>query len=159
MSVLLVTLSLSAQAQLQTSVYYDGYWSKWKRQYSYMIYGNYSGFVVYYESRHPSDYYFKFKIDSYTAPTKEDVKYHYKNKIWYEYSGYVEYFINDNYPTIKSSLKACDFPYPTNRPENITRTAKATIKIAPYKKRPRVYNILFEDVGIAMDLGEWKFKQ
>ena len=41
----------------------------------------------------------------------------------------------------------------------VKRTVQATIKIAPYKDHPKVYNIWFEDVAMAIDLGNMYFKQ
>ena len=166
---LTVFTTFYAHAQISTCAYYDGYWGEWKKQYteflyssnsSYIkIYGNYSGFIVYNTSSHPSEYTFKFQIDSYTIPTKELLKYHRKNNIWFEYTGYVEYFIDNSYPTIKEALRIFGFAYVSNNPSAIKRTAKARIKIAPYKDHPIVYNIFFEDVGIGIDLGTVYFKQ
>lgn len=161
-----VAFPLFAEAQLSTNVYYDGYWGEWKREYYsysksswYSIYGNYSGFIVHFESFHPSTYLFKFQIDTYRTPTKDEIKYHRKNNIWYEYSGTAEYFINNEYPTIKDALKSFNkFPSVKNG-DGYKRTVNATIKIAPYKDHPRVYNIFFEDVAIALDLGNWQFNQ
>lgn len=166
LGVISIMISLSSFAQISTCAYYDGYWGQWKKHYSeytghcsYKIYGNYSGFIVYYSSSHPSEYILKFQIDSYTPPTKDLIKYHYKNNIWHEYSGYVEYFIDSSYPTIKSALKSWTFAFVSNRAESIKKTARATVKIAPYKKHPKVYNLFFEDVAIAIDLGDWRFSQ
>lgn len=163
---LFTMFSLSSFAQLCTNSFYNGYWGQWKSHYSeltgtnwFSVYGNYSGFIIYNSYSHPSEYFFKFQINNYTPPTKEDIKFHSKNDIWYEYNGNVEYFINSDYPTIKSALMTHSFPYVENSVENIKRTAYATIKIAPYKDHPKVYNIWFEDVGIAIDLGTMFFKQ
>ncbi len=158
--------SLSSSAQLCSNAFYNGYWGEWKKQYDeytgsyYKLYGNNSGFIIYHRNSHPSEYVFKFKIDNYTPPSKETIKYHRKNNIWYEYSGSVEYFINNDYPTIKKALSSYNcFPQVENKVENIKKTARATIKIAPYKKHPTLYNIWFEDVGFALDLGSIYFKQ
>ena len=35
----------------------------------------------------------------------------------------------------------------------------STIKIAPYKDHPKIYNIWFEDVGVGIDLGTLYFVQ
>lgn len=164
LGVMVTMISLSCFAQLSTNAYYNGYWGEWRKQYFeysghtlYNIYGNYSGFIVYDSYSHPSEYVFKFQIDYYNPPTKETIKYHRKNDIWYEYSGSVEYFINNDWPTIKSALMSFNFPHVRNKNENIQKTARATIKIAPYKDHPRIYNIWFEDVAIAFDLGDGKF--
>ena len=70
-----------------------------------------------------------------------------------------QYFIDNDYPTIKEALKIWTFASVSNRDNNIKKTSRATIKIAPYKKHPRLYNIFFEDVAIAIDIGTWEFKQ
>ena len=166
LGVMVTLLSLSCFAQLSTNAYYNGYWGEWKKQYfeyssqtMYELYGNYSGFILYSSYSHPSEYVFKFQIDNYIPVTKETIKYHKKNNIWYEYSGSVEYFINSDYPTIKAALMTWNIPHVKNTVENIKKTARAKIQIAPYKDHPRVYNIWFEDVGVAIDLGNWSFKQ
>ena len=133
----MVAFPLCALAQLSTNIYYNGYWGEWKKQYYtytkqswYQIYGNYS---------------------------KEERKNHRKNNIWYEYTGIVEYSVNSDYPTIKDALKSSyTFPCVKNG-DGYKKTARATIKIAPYKDYPQVYNIWFEDVGIAIDLGAQHF--
>jgi hypothetical protein len=163
---LLTAIPLYALAQLSTNVYYDGYWGEWKKQYYtyskqswYQIYGNYSGFIIYYASNHPSKYLFKFQINSYRVPSKEEIKNHRKNDIWYEYTGTVEYSVNSSYPTIKDALKSTyNFPCVTNG-DGYKRTVNAEIRIAPYKDHPKAYNIWFEDIGIAIDLGTSSFPE
>ena len=152
-------------AQLSTCAYIDGYWGKWKPQYFkhsgeviYDAIGSNSGFTVFSKFNHPSNYCFRFQISSYTPPSKDMIKYHYKNNIPFEYNGYVEYFVSDYHPTIKSALKAVEFVSVSSGDYNSSkRTAKAIIKILPYKKHPKCYNIFFEDVGIGIDLGSWEF--
>ena len=163
----LSALSYYAFAQLSTCAYYDGYWGKWEERYlkytgvcDYNLFGNYSGFTVYNSYDHPSNYSFKFEITSYTPPSKEMLKYHYKNHIPFEYSGIVEYFVSQSYPSIKSALKIWGFTHVKNGDsDSYKRTVNATIKILPYKKKPQTYNIIFEDVAIGLDLGAWEFKQ
>ena len=156
-------LASITKAQIRTNAYYDGYWGEWKDQwlpslysstpekFYYRIYGNESGFIVYDADNHPSDYVFKFQINNYVAPTKQQIKEHYKRDEWYEYSGTVEYYVVESKPTIKEILKDhCDWP---GRTEPIAkRIANATIKIAPYKKHPRTYNIFFDDVAVGIML-------
>ena len=36
-------------------------------------------------------------------------------------------------------------------------TSKATIKVAPFKKLPKVYNIWYDNVALAIDLGTTYF--
>lgn len=162
-----IFLVIIAKAQIRTCAFYDGYWGEWKEQwipslfsstpeeFFYKLYGNESGFIVYDVGDHPSEYVFKFQINNYIAPTKQQIKEHNKKQEWYEYSGIVEYFVVENYPTIKDILKKWGFPlyhqHVTGTPV-AKRVANATIKIAPYKKHPELYNIWFDDVAIGIHL-------
>ena len=170
---LFVTLSIIisiAKAQIRTNVYFDGYWGKWENQWLsslfsstpvkmyYDLYGDESGFIVYDKGDHPSQYVFKFQIDNYVQPTKQQKKEKYNKHEWYEYSGTVEYFVIEDNPTIKDILKKFGFPlYNKDTQDNngnfsVKRVADATIKIAPYKKHPEVYNIWFDDVAVGISL-------
>ena len=167
---------LAANAQISTCSWHDGYWGEWKShtiwRYSngypnwneYKLYGNYSGFCIYKDNSHPSEFIFKFQANSYIAPDKSTIKNHLKNNLWYEYSGIVEYYVTEDYPTIESVLKAFDFPYFNcnsgyNGNPCVKRTAKATIKIAPYRKRPQVYNIYFDNVAVGIYMEDSYFNQ
>lgn len=155
------------------SFYYDGYWGNWDRTQSVRFNGNYSGFVCYWDGSswqdHPSQWFFRFQINNYIEPTKKEKKQHLKKNIWYEYTGTVEYYISDEYQDIKSVLKSSNTPIyrfvrpSTHRVEKgempcVKRTAQARIKIAPYKDHPKVYNIWFENVGVAIDLEDTYFR-
>ena len=162
----LVLLATATKAQISTNAYYDGYWGEWKDHtigyypYSYQeysLFGNYSGFVVYKNGGHPSEFLFKFSIDGYWVPTKKEIKEHLKSKEFFKYSGWVEYYVTEQYPTIKAVLKTFGFPCFTKesgKSDNpcVKRLAKAEIHIEPYKKLPRNYNIWFDDVAVAIDL-------
>lgn len=170
-----VLFAISAKAQISTCAYYDGYWGKWEPHYLlplysgqqrkdyFALYGNYSGFIIYWKNNHPSEYFFKFQINNYVPPTKEQIKEHYKRKEWYEYTGTVEYYVVESLPTIKELLKKHGHPIYSYNPNNhgneptAKRIANATIKIAPYKKRPKVYNFWFDDVGFAISLDYIQF--
>ena len=162
-----------ATAQIRTNAYYDGYWGEWKDQwlpsifssrpseFYYNLYGNESGFIIYDKNEHPSNYFFKFQINNYVEPTKKQIKDHYKQNQWYVYTGTVEYYVVESAPTIKDILKKWGIPlygkddydtYDGHRGPSVKRIANATIKIAPYKNTPRVYNFLFDDVGFAIEL-------
>ncbi|MCD8303445.1 MAG: hypothetical protein LUC86_01270 [Prevotellaceae bacterium] len=95
--------------------------------------------------------YFEFRITNYRAPSKDEIKRHYKTNQWYEYQGTVSYYVSDDYPTSEEIAKCSEFVIPDPRKDvspRVKRTAKATIKIAPYKYNPSVYNIWFDDIGI-----------
>lgn len=179
-----------AQKGLYTAYYYNGYWSEWKEtDYDYIdfalkrakirIAGNNGSFCLYTYGNHPSDFFFNFSITGYIPPTKKEIKEHFKTKQEWVYSGYVEYYICDVYPTIedcfkelkrpldKGDLQAYDYDRKLslikanqirNRgnfsPIGLKRVKKsATIKIMPYKKVPECYNFFFDNVGYAVDLG------
>jgi len=154
---------ITMEAQIQTNSWHDGYWGQWKshssridyRYNEYSLYGGYSGFIIYKKNAHPSEYIFSFQINSYVVPDKKTIKYHQKNNIWYEYSGTVEYYVTERYPTIEAVLREFEFPYfnrNSGSPGNpcVKRTTNATIKIEPYKKHPVCYNIYFDNIGVAI---------
>lgn len=140
--------------------FYDGYWSSWKEfSYNWEIYGNWSGFIVYEKSEHPSNYMFKFQIDT-SIPPKEEINYNKgKEEKWYVCEGIVEYYVTEDYPTILDVLKAYGFPM--ERPKTYIstpiakRTAKATIKTwkRPWnaKRHPNCYNFIFDDIAVGID--------
>lgn len=146
-------------AQFRACVYYDGYWGEW-HNFRNSLYGNNSSMIIYVPDYHRSLYQFKFTISNYHAPSKDEIKYHLKNNEWYQYDGVVEYYVTDEYPTIKDVFKKTGFPsiHPALHDINAgqtpcaKRTAKAIIRIEPYKKHPQVYNIWFEDVGFGINL-------
>jgi len=168
---------------------YDGYWGDWKSCYLwYKIYGSYDGFLIYKNGEHPSDYFFNFEIDNRIAPSKKEVKEHTKSNTWWEYTGTVEYYVCDVYPTIKDCFKQFGRPLfksdlETTEYSNklsvlratrirqqgsfvvkgLTKcTARAKIKIAPYSHKtlkPKVYNIWFDNVGFGIDLGGKYFSE
>lgn len=160
-----VVFTLAIKAQITVSCCYNGYWGEYTGKYSgWQAYGNNSGFAVYSGTDHPSNYFFRFSINNYRTPSKEELKLHNKTNTWYEYSGTVEYYVCEKYPTIVDILK--EYGYPCFKESDsylyapiAKRTALATIKIAPYKKYPRDYNFWFDGVGIAISLGNWYFNQ
>ncbi len=159
--------------------YYDGYWGNWIRKSIYYIEGNYNGFVIFLSKDHPSKYFFKFSIPDRQAPTKKEIKFHYKNNIWWVYNGYVEYYVCDVYPTFKDCIKQLGRPLRIEdlqteeyknklsllkasclsqgksfSPIGLTKKhSSATIKIAPYKYKdaPQCYNFYFDGVGFGID--------
>ena len=180
------TISSSSQSK-NFACCYDGYWGNWGSC-SAQMQGSYNGFILYQPWEHPSNYYFSFDIDNRTPPTKKEVKEHFKKKIWWEYTGTVEYYVCDVYPTIKDCFKAFDRPLMKSDLESseysnklsvlratrirqqgsfvekglTKRTARATIKIAPYSHKtlkPKCYNIWFEDVCFGIDLNGSYFQK
>lgn len=177
-SLLLLTTSLYAHSQIRVCGYYNGYWGEWEdgaiggflygrpdETLPYLkVYGNNSGFCIYISDSHPSDYTFKFHANNFIFPDKKTRKEHLKRNEWYEYYGTVEYYIDNVLTTIKDILKRGSalgrIPViPPTSPNARKRTVNATIKIAPYKDHPKVYNILFEGVGVGIDLGPFYFTE
>lgn len=64
--------------ELGFACFYDGYWGSWYNTSNYNIWGNYGGFIVYDSYEHPSNYRFKFQINSYIQPSKDEIKAHWK---------------------------------------------------------------------------------
>lgn len=152
--IIMVSTSKALSADISLNCNVNNYWNKWERAYSVGVYGNYSGFSLSYSGDANWDWYFKFQIDNYVAPTKEELKRHQKLDLWFVYFGTVEYYVTDKYPTIEAVMRASGAHLlpPYGSEHRVKRTARATIKIAPYKKRPKVYNIYFDNVGYAIDL-------
>lgn len=143
-------------------VHFDKYWSDWEYADAddLKIEGNYFGFILYNKKDGPWNYMFKFTIDRHVNnvnPDKKTKKKHRKEDLWYTYTGFVEYYICDDYPSIYdvfSRHKAARFVpkvLESGRPTKKV-VSRATIKIAPYKKNPQTYNIWFDNVGLAISL-------
>ena len=153
--VMFTPLESHAQSyELGFACFYDGYWGSWYNTSNYNIWGNYGGFIVYNSYEHPSNYRFKFQINSYTQPSKDEIKAHWRNKQPFVYYGTAEYYVSDIDTTIKQILKNYGMPVLTSSSSNaVKRTVSAEIRILPYKKHPVCYNIFFDDVGFAISLG------
>ena len=165
-----ITSFSQAQRGISTAYLYKGYWSKWvdagKNYYGTWgesrigLAGEYDHFCIYDQGMHPSDFFFKFRISNYIQPSKKEIKQHYKKKTEWVYSGYVEYYVSDLYPTFEDCLRELKRPL-TKMSKGLSFffffykkiTRPATIKIMPYKKLPQCYNFFFDDVGYAIDLG------
>ena len=172
----------SYSGDLKFAFYYDGYWGDWTDFSSFKIYGSYNGFSINYFEDHPSEYFFSFDIDNRTPPTKDEIKKHRKSNSWWEYTGTVEYYVCDVYPTFKDCIKYFKRPLQKRdieseeyknklsmlRASYLSKgktfvpigyrkiTSKATIKIAPYINKdlpfPRVYNLWFDGIGMGIDM-------
>ncbi len=152
-----VILSGNAQTTIRYCVNVNGMWNAWQTSnLSGGFYGNYSGFHIFDEPNKPwGDIHFSFQIHGYVEPSDEVKKQHRRNKEWFQYNGTVEYWVCDEYPTIKDVLSKFGWPAicPTRGTiRRVKRTANAVIRIEPYKKHPRVYNFIFDDVAFAIDL-------
>ena len=159
-------IAISASAQLSMAAYYDGYWSEWKHDSSYSptikIQGNYDGFIIYLGSEGPWEYRFKFTIDNMSFPDKKQRKKDIKEDKWYVFTGTVEYYVGNHHSTALSIFRQtkgpnlCSRVLATGLPAKKV-TSRATIKIPAFKKLPRVYNIWYDNVALAIDLGTMYF--
>lgn len=137
---------------------YKGSWSNWE-----LIYGDISKYSdgSGYALNSNGLIYFSFKITSLLPTTKEELKEHLKTGEWIEVNGWVEYYVNDMKPTAADVAKTSYFVIPNPRKDktpNARRMASATIKIAPYKNKPEVYNIWFDGIGVGLDVRGLKFQ-
>lgn len=160
---MLLSISFNSDAQIKACGHFDGYWSDWKDMGTETeIKGNYDGFIIYLDKEGPWEYRFKFKVNNMTFPNKRQRKKDIKTDTWYTFSGTVEYYITDSYPTIIQLFRAAKGPMfapaklDNGRPTKKV-TKRATIKIAPFKDRPKTYNIWFENVGFGINLNNSYF--
>lgn len=138
--------------QIYTSVNIGGYWGKWKQSSSYYtVQGHYDNFIIYDSYDHPSEYNFKVVITNYSVPDAKTRRQHWNNKQWYTYYGYIEWKMPDDCE-IKDVIDV--FPVCPGSVSGKYKKIKrnATIKIAPYKKNPNVYNVWVDGYGIAIQL-------
>lgn len=162
------TLLVKSQTPFEYSLFYNGYWGEQQEvPGTEVMRGTFDNFIIVPLSYHPSAYYMKVTLKNYYKPTKKEMKDRLKRNRWYEFEATVEWFVtnresnggykgesedawdmvrfflidmgNANYPTIFKKI-----------------SCTATVKIAPYKKNPVVYNIWFPSlkgpVGIALFL-------
>lgn len=136
---------------------YKGEWSSWK-EYPGRTFTNANNTVIALKTQGGQQY-FAFSIDNFILPSKKELKNHQKNGKFFEYNGTVEYCVNDTYPTAEAIAKACTFVLPNPRYDQtptVTRTASARISVAPYKKKPTVFNIWFDNIGIAISVSDFE---
>ena len=160
---LLLCISFNSEAQIWANAYFDGYWGEWKSMGPVAkIKGNYDGFIIYLDKEGPWEYRFKFTVNNMTFPDKKQRKKDIKTDTWYTFTGTVEYYISDDYPTILSAFRAkkevtfLPAKLQSGRPTKKV-TSRATIKIAPFKDLPKCYNIWFDNVGFGINLNDTYF--
>ena len=141
--------------RVETAYSIDGYWSRWTYQ-SYEIAGTLADCVLVKGWNHPSAFNLRIKINNYSKPSKSEIKDHIKNDKWFEYSGTVEYWVSEEYPTIKDALKKTgdlvsnpDSKYSSQKSgAKVKRTANAKIKIQFNKDGSLLsYNLFFDGIG------------
>lgn len=152
---LLCSLEVCSTPYIKTAIYQNGAWSSWYSSSFVKCYGTWDRFLAYdIATQDLSNFYFRVTIDGFSIPNKKTRKAHIDNDEWYEYTGYFEYWIDDDHMDFLSTLNG-SFPIranPTvkngNRP-SIIKKVPAIIKIPPYRKYPELYNIWFEGIGFA----------
>lgn len=142
----------------KTAVYKDGSWLPWRDCSGVAQFGHWNNFTLAPSlSGYSHKFYFRVIIDNFVIPDRKTRNLHIKNNEWYEYSGYIEYWIDDDHPDFLSQTDRTPVSYLPdndqyrtwdNRPR-VIKKSKATIKIEPYKKTPLMYNIWFEGIGFA----------
>lgn len=156
-SVLIFTFTFHitpCKAQWFESFCYKNSWSPWHSWNNLLIYSypKRSGIIL--KSRGGVTY-FSFQITNYIPPTTQQIKEHYKKKQYFEYTGTVEYLLNEFSPTAEDIAKQSFFVQSDPRTDItpiINRRTSCIIQIAPYKKLPQLYNIWFDNIGYAIDL-------
>lgn len=155
---LIGVLSIESVTAQHACFNYRGAWSSWNSVPGKIsINSTYSSIIL---KTSGGLEYFSFRILNYREPTKDERKYHEKNDVWYEYTGWVEYIVNDTYPTAADFSKASRFVIPNPRHDEtptVKRKASCTITIAPYKKHPEVYNVWFDNIGVGITISGLKF--
>ena len=143
------------QRAFESTTLINGYWGDWQLQTYYNLRGSLDDFIIVDKYSHPSDYILRIKIDNFSIETdKNEIKRRIKSKDYYKYTGTVEYYANSTYPDFKSQLH--NWPYAGAPGATfsgvIQRIRNAKINIQPYRKNPSVYNIYFDNIGIAINL-------
>lgn len=138
----------------------NGYWGQWENSNpyrfidgGYLLQGTYDEFIIYENGKHPSQYIMKVKLFAMRIEEDKKIK---KKRIksgeWYQYTGSVEYYTKDVLERFNDIIQ--QWPYTSDTSNGKRHTVAATIKIQPYKKKPEVYNIFFENLGIGIQLSQ-----
>lgn len=133
------------------SQYYDGYWGEWKKLNTYkpQYLGKPNDFGIGWMSSNPRIYYVKLKVNDFNVYTLK------KGGDYTHYTGSIEYTIHaDNkiskYNYNEQSKAVVQIFGSISSNETITRPAKFSICM---EKRGRiVYNVFFDNVGLAFSI-------
>ena len=146
-------------AKLKSTNYnVDGYWGKWENLYlGLTMTGTYSSFVIHDNSKHPSQYGCKITIYNYNDNiSKKEKKRRRKKNEWYTYNGTIEIFLDEHTNTTRKWVESfgeffSSFNYKGAK-GSTSATYAAKIMIAPYKKYPQTYNVVFDGYAIGFIL-------
>lgn len=130
-----------------TAFCYKGQWSQWDT--NYLEYGNVqrhsasNGDIIGLNLLDRSgNVYYRFMITDYVRGQKE-------------YTGYVEYYVNDHRPTAEDIARLNNFVIPdyrTDKTPSVKRTAKARIVVVNDGRRPEVFNLWYDNIGVAISV-------
>lgn len=146
---------LNSKADIYSCFNLNGIWGKWDRE--ILLYGSGSVSKAYLYLSQPYEFVFHWTIDNYIKPSKQLKNQTKKEGKWLQYTGWVEYYVTEQYPTIESLIKSGKIDYWPNESTKgaVKRRASAIIKINPdYKSAPTVYNIWFDGVGVGINFRE-----
>lgn len=151
----LFSTSVYSTSWIKTAIYQNNIWYPWEKG-SYVVQsGTYNQFSVHSYFEDSSHFYFRVTIDNFSIPDKKTRKARLKNDEWYEYTGYIEYWIDDEHMNFLSCISGRSVPIAAcpwvkfDKTPSIVKKSPATIKIAPYEKYPVTYNLWFEGIGFA----------
>lgn len=132
----------------------NNYWGEWKNSNSHVLDGEYSNFIIYSSGDHPSKYIMKVKILDMNIDTdKKVMKERIKSNSWYLFNGIVEYFTYKDSHSFKDIIDSWPFvPNAQSGSSLESHKVPAVIKVAPFKNKPKVYNIHIENLGIGVQL-------
>ena len=154
-----VTSAFSQALIKSTNYNVDGYWGKWEHLYLGLgMTGTYSSFVIHDNGKHPSQYGCKITIYNYNDNiSKKEKKRRRKKNEWYTYNGTIEIFLDEHENTTRKWVESfgenfCCFGNYKGAKGSTSATYAAKIMIAPYKKYPQTYNIMFDGYAIGFIL-------
>ena len=139
---------------------YKGEWSPWEDIRYFKVYRNNdcSGLTLKTNGGLKA---LSFQITNFRFPDKKEREEHLKSGKSFSYYGTIEYYVNSALPTAEDIAKRCLLvaPYPRSEIETPTlRRSVCEIRIKPFKKEPEVWNIFFDNIGIAISTKGLKFK-
>ena len=145
------------QRNFNSCTYINKYWGKWQSNTGYVTGRGDSddSFIIYHADSHPSAYIMKVTVlNMLIEKDKKEMKRRIKSREWYEFYGTVEYFTNPTYPDINKMLLYWPSRVSPSATEPNVKSivSMAVIKVAPYKNIPETFNILFDGVGIGIQL-------
>lgn len=145
--------------------YYDGFWHDWE-YIGNRFAGSWNDLILYNSADGIENYTLRVTIDNpQVMPNKKQRKEMLKTKQWIDFTGTVEYFICDDYPTAYDIFKKYrsglwhSLIYHNWRDKNWnqrpTKRVKKNVRIqvAPFKNNNiRTYNIWWDNVGLGITL-------